>query len=325
MARPVWTGSISFGLVNVPVKLYSATSERPVRFNQLDGRNGARIRQKRVNEVTGEEVEFGDIVKGYEISKGNYVTITDEELAALGTEATHRLDLECFVDLDEIDPIYFDGAYLVAPADATKPYALLVRAMEESNRVGIARFVMRAKEHVAVLRPLDGALVMSMMVYADELAQRDQAPVLPEAQDLVAGRRLAGVALTGLQVPQPREFAQVQAVIQQRCVMCHNEQVNQKGVMLHSPALIAKHAPQINQQQANSDGEQPVRRLLHLPRGLHQAAQLSLRYRRIKSIRSIAGFFHLEEKIFFTVTAPAQQIHLGAVPPRIARNHFAAD
>ena len=174
MARPVWTGSISFGLVNVPVKLYSAKSERPVRFNQLDGRNGARIRQKRVNEVTGEEVEFGDIVKGYEISKGNYVTITDEELAALGTEATHRLDLECFVDLDEIDPIYFDGAYLVAPADATKPYALLVRAMEESNRVGIARFVMRAKEHVAVLRPLDGALVMSMMVYADELAQREQ-------------------------------------------------------------------------------------------------------------------------------------------------------
>lgn len=176
MPRPVWTGSISFGLVNVPVKLYSAKSERPIRFNQLDSRNGARIRQKRVNEITGEEVEFGDIVKGYEISKGTYVTVSDEELAALGTEATHRLDLECFVDLDEIDPIFFDGAYLVAPADATKPYALLVRAMQESNRVGIARFVMRSKEHVAVLRPLDGALVMSMMVYADELAQRDQYP-----------------------------------------------------------------------------------------------------------------------------------------------------
>lgn len=176
MARPVWTGSISFGLVNVPVKLYSAKSERPIRFNQLDSTNGARIRQKRVNEVTGEEVDFGDIVKGYEVSKGNYVTITDEELAALGTEATHRLDLECFVDLDEIDPIFFDGAYLVAPADATKPYALLVRAMQESNRVGIARFVMRSKEHVAVLRPLDGALVMSMMVYANEMAQRAEFP-----------------------------------------------------------------------------------------------------------------------------------------------------
>ena len=173
MARPVWSGSISFGLVNVPVKLYSAKSERPIRFNQLDARNGARIRQKRVNEVTGDEVEFGDIVKGYEVTKGTYVTITDEELAALGTEATHRLDLECFVGLDEIDPIFYDGAYLVAPADALKPYALLVQAMQESNRVGIARFVMRSKEHVAVLRPLDGALVMSMMVYADEMAQRE--------------------------------------------------------------------------------------------------------------------------------------------------------
>jgi len=176
MPRPVWTGSISFGLVSVPVKLYSAKSERPVRFNQLDARNGARIRQKRVNEVTGEEVEYGDIVKGYEITKGNYVTVTDDELAAIAAEATHRLDLECFVDLEEIDPIFFDGAYLVAPADAPKPYALLVRAMQESNRVAIARFVMRAKEHVAVLRPLDGALVMSMMVYADEMSRRDQLP-----------------------------------------------------------------------------------------------------------------------------------------------------
>jgi len=187
MARPVWTGSISFGLVNVPVKLYSAKSERPVRFNQLDARNGARIRQKRVNEVTGDEVDYADIVKGYEISKGTYVTIADDELAALESEATHRLDLECFVDLDEIDPIFFDGAYVVAPAGAAKPYALLVRAMQESNRVAIARFVMRSKEHVAVLRPLDGALVMSMMVYADEMAKRDNFEEFEE---------LAGVEVT---------------------------------------------------------------------------------------------------------------------------------
>ena len=181
MARPVWTGSISFGLVSVPVKLFSAKSERPVRFNQLDARNGARIRQKRVNELTGDEVDLADIVKGYEVSKGNYVVVTDDELAGLSAEATHRLDLECFVDLDEIDPIYFDGAYVVAPAGAPKPYALLVQAMQESNRVGIARFVMRSKEHVAVLRPLDGALVMSMMVYADELSRRD---AFPEFDDL---------------------------------------------------------------------------------------------------------------------------------------------
>src|SRR3954451_11254446 len=112
MPRPVWSGSISFGLVSVPVKLFSAKSERPVRFNQLDSRDMARIRQKRVNEVTGDEVEFADIVKGYEITKGNYVVVTDDELADLAEEATHRLDLECFVGLDEIDPIFFDGAYL---------------------------------------------------------------------------------------------------------------------------------------------------------------------------------------------------------------------
>lgn len=184
MPRPVWTGSISFGLVSVPVKLYSAKTERPIRFNQIDNRNGARIRQKRVNEVTGEEVDYADIVKGYEITKGNYLTITDDDLADLAAEATHRLDLECFVDLDQIDPIFFDGAYLVAPSDAPKPYALLVRAMEESNKVAIARFVMRAKEHVAVLRPRDGVLVMSMMVYADELGSAADYPEF-EALDTV--------------------------------------------------------------------------------------------------------------------------------------------
>lgn len=174
MPRPVWSGSISFGLVNVPVKLFSAKSERPIRFHQLDSRNGARVRQKRVNELTGDEVEYADIVKGYEVTKGNYVLITDEDLAELGADATHRLDLECFVGLDEIDPIFYDGAFVVAPAGAPKPYALLVRAMEDAGKVAIARFVMRSKEHVAVLRPKDGALVMSMLVYADEMGARSE-------------------------------------------------------------------------------------------------------------------------------------------------------
>lgn len=192
MPRPVWTGSISFGLVSVPVKLYSAKTERPIRFNQIDSTNGARIRQKRVNEITGDEVDYGDIVKGYEITKGNYLIVTDEELSDLAAEATHRLDLECFVDLDEIDPIFYDGAYLVAPADAPKPYALLVRAMEESNKVAIARFVMRSKEHVAVLRPRDGALVMSMMVYADELGAVSDYPEFEALESIdVSDKELA--------------------------------------------------------------------------------------------------------------------------------------
>ena len=169
MPRAIWSGSISFGLVNIPVKLYSAISEKNVRFNQLDRRNGARVKQQRVNAETGEEVGWDDIVKGYEVSKGNYIIVSDDELASFSPEATHTIDLECFVDLDEIDPIYFDGAYHVAPALAAKPYALLVQAMEASNKVAIAKFVMRSKQYLAALRPKDGTLLLSMMVYADEL------------------------------------------------------------------------------------------------------------------------------------------------------------
>lgn len=178
MARAIWSGSISFGLVNIPVKLYSAISEKSVRFNQLDKRNGARVRQLRINEIDGTEVPYDQIVKGYEISKGTYVTVDESEIADLLPEATHTIDLECFVGLDEIDPVFFDGAYYVAPEKAAKPYRLLVDAMERSGKVAIAKFVMRSKQHVAVLRPRDGTLVLSMMVYADELNDAGEIPEL---------------------------------------------------------------------------------------------------------------------------------------------------
>jgi DNA end-binding protein Ku len=173
MPRAIWSGSISFGLVNIPVKLYSAISEKSVRFHQLDKRNGARVRQQRVNEQTQEEVPYEEIVKGYEVTKGHYVIISEDDLAAFAPEATHTIDLVCFVDLDEIDPIFFDGAYFVAPEKAAKPYALLVTAMEESNKVAIARFVMRSKQYLAALRPKEGSLLLSMMVYSDELNSVD--------------------------------------------------------------------------------------------------------------------------------------------------------
>jgi DNA end-binding protein Ku len=173
MPRAIWSGSISFGLVNIPVKLYSAITEKSVRFHQLDKRNGARVRQQRVNEQTQEEVPYEQIVKGYEVTKGHYVIISEDDLAAFAPEATHTIDLVCFVDLDEIDPIFFDGAYFVAPEKAAKPYALLVTAMEESNKVAIARFVLRSKQYLAALRPKDGGLLLSMMVYSDELNSVD--------------------------------------------------------------------------------------------------------------------------------------------------------
>ncbi len=194
MPRAIWSGSISFGLVNIPVKLFSAISEKSVRFNQLDRRNNARVKQQRVNAETGEEVTFEDIVKGYEVTKGHYVVLTDDDLAAFAPEATHTIDLVCFVDLDEIDPIYFDGAYHVAPEKAAKPYALLVKAMEESNKVAIARFVMRSKQYLAALRPKDGTLIMSMMVYNDEINASEQIAEFDEVRKVKVERKELAMA-----------------------------------------------------------------------------------------------------------------------------------
>ena len=170
MPRAIWSGSISFGLVNIPIKLFNAVSKKSVQFNQIDARSNSRIRMKRVSAADGEEVPQTEIVKGYEVTPGRYVTIRPDELDALEPEATRAVDLEEFVELADIDPVFYDSPYYVAPAKgAEKPYALLVKAMEESGKVGIARFVMRSKQYLAALRPKDGKLVLSTMVYADEV------------------------------------------------------------------------------------------------------------------------------------------------------------
>jgi DNA end-binding protein Ku len=168
--RPLWNGSISFGLVNVPVRLFRAQAPQDVRFHQLHAKDGVRIQQKRICPADGEEVPYDEIVKGYELSPEQYVLIEPEELSALDPKATHTIDIEDFVDLDEIDPLYFDHGYYVVPAErAEKAYGLLVRAMEESRKVGIARFVMRTKEYLCAVRPRDGALVLATMLFADEV------------------------------------------------------------------------------------------------------------------------------------------------------------
>ncbi|MEY2569571.1 MAG: end-binding protein Ku, partial [Actinomycetota bacterium] len=170
MPRAIWSGSISFGLVNVPVKMTTAVSTKDVRFHQLHATDNTRIQQKRVCPADGEEVAYDDIVKGYELAPGQYVVVTPEELAALDPVATHTIDIEEFVDLDQIDPIFFDHPYYLVPdARASKPYALLVRAMENSNKVGIARMVMRTKQYLTAIRAKDGALVMATLLYGDEV------------------------------------------------------------------------------------------------------------------------------------------------------------
>ena len=175
MPRPIWSGAISFGLVNVPVKVFSATSSKDVRFHQLDGKSKSRIKQKRVSVATGEEVPYEDLVKAYEIAPESYVTITPEELDALDPKATKTIDIEDFVDLDQIDPVYYERPYYLVPdKGGQKAYALLRNAMRETNKVGIARVVLRTKQYLAAIRPKDDALVMETMLFADEVNPLDE-------------------------------------------------------------------------------------------------------------------------------------------------------
>jgi DNA end-binding protein Ku len=173
--RPIWSGAISFGLVNVPVKVFSATSSKDVRFHQLDGKSKSRIKQKRVSVATGEEVPYEDLIKAYEIAPDNYVTITSEELDALDPKASKTIDIEDFVDLDQIDPVYYERPYYLVPdKGGQKAYALLRNAMRETNKVGIARVVLRTKQYLAAIRPKDDALVMETMLFSDEVNPLDE-------------------------------------------------------------------------------------------------------------------------------------------------------
>jgi DNA end-binding protein Ku len=170
MRRAIWSGSISFGLVNVPVKLYSAVKRKDVQFHQFD-KSGNRIHNKRVSEKSGREVDYDDIVKGYELSKGEHVLIEPGELEAYRPESTRTVEISDFVDLAEIDPIFYDHTYYLAPdgKPAHKPYALLLEAMQKKGRVAIGTVVIRTKQYLAAVRPFDGALALSTMLFADEI------------------------------------------------------------------------------------------------------------------------------------------------------------
>ncbi len=211
MARAVWTGSLSFGLVNIPVKLFNATAPKDVQFHQFEQGTGRRIRYRRVTEAEPEEqptfepesepeerteaaaspslpapsssepsrpsqpeVPFEEIVKGFEIDPGRYVMVRPEEVRALEPERTQAIEIEGFVDLAEIDPVYFEKSYYVAPqrgVGAERPYALLLAALRETNKVGIARFVMRTREYLAAIRPTDNVVVLETLFFDDEVRQ----------------------------------------------------------------------------------------------------------------------------------------------------------
>jgi DNA end-binding protein Ku len=189
MPRSIWRGAISFGLVNVPVKLYSAVSKKTVRFNQLHEKDSQRIQMKRWCPADEEEVPYEEIVKGYEISPDHYVVITPEELEGLDPKKTRTIDIEDFVDFDEIDPLYYEHPYYLVPdTGASKAYKLLLTALQESKKVAIARVVIRSKEYLTAIRPADGVLTMETMLFADELVPTDQLDELPE-EDVRATER----------------------------------------------------------------------------------------------------------------------------------------
>ena len=175
--RSLWTGTISFGLVSVPVRMFGATESKELRFHFLDKKDLQPIAYDKVRRDTGKHVDNDDIVRGFEVEKGRYVELTEEDLDRLDIELTHSIDICDFVDLGEIDPIYFRKAYYLLPQDdAQKPYRLLVKALDETGKVGIAKVVIRNKQHLAALRASGGRLILETMYYADEIRQ-------PEALD----------------------------------------------------------------------------------------------------------------------------------------------
>jgi DNA end-binding protein Ku len=181
MARPVWTGSLSFGLVNVPVKAFTAVRDHKVHFHQLEKKTGARIRNQRVSDKTGKPVDADDIEMGYELRKGRHVTFEKDELAELRPESTRAVEVTDFVALDDIDPMFYERTYWLAPADdaAKEAYRLLHAAMEERQRVGIGTVVMRNTQYLTAIRPIDQVLAMSTMHFADEIVSRKEIDGLP--------------------------------------------------------------------------------------------------------------------------------------------------
>jgi DNA end-binding protein Ku len=226
MARTVWKGALNFGLVNVPVGLYTATQDKAIHFHQLEEGTSDRIRYKKVNERTGEEVPAGRIVKGFDLGGGEYVLVTDEDLEAAAPEKSKLIEITDFVDLDQIDPIYFRATYYLAPEGdaANKAYALLRQVMHRSNKVAIGTVVMRNKEYPVAIRPDAEVLKLETMYFADEIrAPERELPELPDATEVTDREiQMATLLLESMEGPwepgryQDTHRQQLEAIIEEK-------------------------------------------------------------------------------------------------------------
>jgi DNA end-binding protein Ku len=208
MARGIWSGALTFGLVNVPVKLFTAVTRKEVRFHMLHAKDGARIRMKRFCSAEDREVPYDEIVKGYEIAKERYVTVTDEEMSALDPKATRTIEIRDFVDLSGIDPIYYESTYYLVPdKTAAKAYRLLLDAMRRTGKVAMASFVLRTREALCCVRPIEDALALSTMNRADEVVPVSSLEVPRGAEPSERELRMAEQLVGSLSAPfEPERY-----------------------------------------------------------------------------------------------------------------------
>lgn len=279
MPRPIWSGSVSFGLVNVPVKLVGATSPKDVRFHQLHRADGGRVNQKRVCSIDGEEVEYSEIVKGYEVRKGEYIVVEPEELEGLAPEATRTIDIEEFVDLSDIDPLFFEHSYYLVPdGTAAKAYALLVEALQGTGKAGIGRFVLRTKEYLAAVRAREGVLVVSTLFFVDEVVQTAELgvpsadDVKPSERELDMARQLVGSFSAKWDPAKYKDdyreklLAMIEAKAEGAVVRAHGEPERPAPVIDLVAALEASLARALRPPQDEPAGQEGVAAGAHAPK-----------------------------------------------------------
>ncbi|SDE99503.1 Ku protein [Sporomusa acidovorans] len=250
MPRPMWSGSISFGLVNIPVKLYNAVRKKSINFNQLRKSDGCRIRLKKVCPADGAEVPAENIVKGYQISPDQYVIVTSEELEAVQPKNARTIAIEDFVQLDQIDPLYYDNCYYLTPdKGAGKAYSLLLTAMRHSGKIAIARVVMRNKEYLTAIRPAGKALALSTMHFADEIIAVDELEDLPidipepDKRELAMAEQLINSLSTGFEPEKyyDQYYQQVMAMLEKKAegqIVVSQPEVKEKGKVIDLMAAL---------------------------------------------------------------------------------------
>jgi DNA end-binding protein Ku len=270
MPSAIWSGTVGFGLVSVPVKLVSATKSKDVRFNQLEEGTGARIRYRKVSDVTGEEVPNDRIVKGFEVAPGQYVVVDDDEVRALSPKASRTIEIEDFVDLDQIDPVYFEHPYYLAPdKQGEKAYRLLVDAMTELKKVAIGRIIMRSKESLVAIRPVDGVLCVETMRYADEVLPAsavipgDAEVAEPTARELEMAKQLVDALATEFEPARYHDGyrEQLMALIERKAAgeeIVAEPQVEESGKVVDLMAALEQSLARAGRGGADGEGDEEL-------------------------------------------------------------------